>query len=84
MSKEIHPTTLSLKDQCSEFLLYTAPNGDVKVEVLLSNETIWLTQKRMAELFGVGISAISKHLDNIYSTGELKREATISILETIH
>ena len=45
---------LSLRDQTTEFLLYTAPNGAIKVEVLLSNETIWLTQKRMAELFGVG------------------------------
>lgn len=71
------------RDQTTEFLLYTAPNGAIKVEVLLSNETIWLTQKRMAELFGVGVAAISKHLDNIYATGELQREATISILETV-
>lgn len=74
---------LSLQDQTSEFLLYTAPNGEVKVEVLLSGETIWLTQKRIAQLFGVGVSAISKHLDNIYDSGELQREATISILETV-
>nr|WP_255091666.1 virulence RhuM family protein [Vibrio aestuarianus] len=64
-------------------MLYTAPNGDVKVEVLLSGETIWLTQKRIAQLFGVGVPAISKHLDNIYDSGELQREATISILETV-
>ncbi|CUS47994.1 MAG: Virulence protein [Idiomarinaceae bacterium HL-53] len=74
---------LSAIDQTSEFLLYTAPNGDIKVEVLLSDETIWLTQKRMAELFGVGVPAISKHLENIYESGELQREATISILETV-
>ncbi|MBT0661363.1 virulence RhuM family protein [Providencia rettgeri] len=74
---------LSLQDQTSEFLLYTAPNGEVKVEVLLSGETIWLTQKRIAQLFGVGVPAISKHLDNIYDSGELQREATISILETV-
>lgn len=74
---------LSLQNQTSEFLLYTAPNGDVKVEVLLSGETIWLTQKRIAQLFGVGVPAISKHLDNIYDSGELQREATISILETV-
>ncbi|NGZ18583.1 virulence RhuM family protein [Vibrio aestuarianus] len=72
-----------MQDQTSEFLLYTAPNGDVKVEVLLSGETIWLTQKRIAQLFGVGVPAISKHLDNIYDSGELQREATISILETV-
>lgn len=74
---------LTLRDQTTEFLLYTAPNGTVKVEVLLSNESIWLTQKRMAELFGVGIAAISKHLENIYESGELEREATLSILETV-
>ena len=74
---------LSLQDQTTEFLLYTAPNGAIKVEVLLSNETIWLTQKRMAELFGVGVPAVSKHLENIYESSELEREATISILETV-
>ena len=74
---------LSLCDQTTEFLLYTAPNGAIKVEVLLSNETIWLTQERMAELFGVQRPAITKHLKNIFESGELVREATISILETI-
>jgi hypothetical protein len=74
---------LTLRDQTTEFLLYTAPNGAIKVEVLLSGETLWLTQKRMAELFGVGIPAISKHLENIYESGELQREATLSILETV-
>lgn len=76
-----HP--LTLRDQTTEFLLYTAPNGAIKVEVLLANETIWLTQKRMAELFGVGVPAVSKHLDNIYESGELQREATVSVLETV-
>jgi hypothetical protein len=75
-----HP--LSLRDQTTEFLLYTAPNGAIKVEVLLSNETIWLTQKRMAELFGVGVPAISKHLKNIFESGELEEEVVISVLET--
>lgn len=74
---------LTPRDQTTEFLLYTAPNGAVKVEVLLANETIWLTQKRMAELFGVGVPAVSKHLDNIYESGELQREATVSVLETV-
>jgi len=76
-----HP--LTLRDQTTEFLLYTAPNGAVKVEVLLADETLWLTQKRMAELFGVGVPAVSKHLDNIYESGELQREATVSVLETV-
>lgn len=72
---------LTIQDQTSEFLLYTAPNGDVKVEVLLSGETIWLTQKRIAELFAVGVPAISKHLKNIFESGELQEELVISILE---
>lgn len=72
---------LSLQDQTSEFLLYTAPNGEVKVEVLLNGETIWLTQERIAELFGVQRPAISKHLKNIFESGELQEELVISILE---
>ncbi|MDZ7922594.1 MAG: virulence RhuM family protein [Marinagarivorans sp.] len=72
---------LSLQDETTEFLLYTAPNGQVKVEVILHNETLWLTQKRMAELFGVGVPAISKHLKNIFESGELVEEVVVSILE---
>ncbi len=72
---------LSLRDQTTEFLLYTAPNGAIKVEVLLGNETLWLTQERMAELFGVGVPAISKHLKNIFESNELQEEVVVSILE---
>lgn len=72
---------LSLQDQTTEFLLYTAPNGDVKVEVLLSGETLWLTQERMAELFGVQRPAITKHLKNIFESNELQQEVVCSILE---
>ncbi len=74
---------LTTRDELTDFLLYTAPDGQVKVECILYNETIWLPQKRIAELFGVGVPAISKHLDNIYTSGELQRKATISILETV-
>jgi len=74
---------LSIKDEQTEFLLYTAPEGKVKVEVFLNEETVWLTQKAIAALFGVQVPAISKHLDNIYESGELARETTISILETV-
>ena len=75
--------TLTTQDELTDFLLYTAPDGQVKVECILHNETIWLPQKRIAELFGVGVPAISKHLENIFTDGELVREATISILETV-
>ncbi len=73
---------LTLHDEPTEFLLYTAPNGQVKVEVLLNNETLWLTQKRMADLFNVGVPAISKHLKNIFDSRELEEKLVISILET--
>jgi len=72
---------LSLQDQTTEFLLYTAPNGNVKVEVLLNNETLWLTQERMAELFDVQRPAITKHLKNIFESGELGEQVVCSILE---
>lgn len=69
--------------QHSEIIFYNTPSGDVKIEVIFTDETFWLTQKRMAELFGVEVPAINKHLSNIYETGELHKDATISILETV-
>ena len=66
----------------NNFILYTAPSGDVKVQAILNDETIWLTQKAMAELFSVGVPAISKHLSNIFESGELEEKSVISILET--
>ena len=67
--------------QESDFPLYTTPEGNVKIEVFFRNETVWLTQKRMADLFGVGIPAVNKHLANIFESGELSENAVISILE---
>lgn len=72
---------ITTKDELTEFLLYTSPDGDIKVEAFLHNENIWLTQKRMAELFGVGIPGIAKHLQNIFESGELDEKVVISILE---
>ena len=65
----------------TEFLLYTTPNGKVKVEIFLHNENIWLTQEKIAELFGVQRPAITKHLKNIFESGELAESAASSILE---
>lgn len=65
----------------NEILLYTTPNGKVKIEIYLQNETIWLTQQKIADLFGVQRPAITKHLKNIFETGELKEEVVSSILE---
>ena len=64
-------------------ILYSTPQGNVNVEVVFNNETFWLTQKAMAQLFAVEVPAISKHLSNIYETYELQKEATISVLETV-
>jgi len=74
---------LSIKDQTTEFLLYTTPSGEVKVEVFLHNENLWLTQDRIAVLFGVNRQAITKHLINIYNEGELDENSTSSILEQV-
>ncbi len=65
----------------NEILLYTTPNGNVKVEIYLQDETIWLTQQKIADLFGVQRPAITKHLKNIFESGELKKEVVSSILE---
>lgn len=69
--------------QHSDIIFYNTPTGDVKIEVVFNDETFWLTQKRMAELFGVEVPAVNKHLSNIYETGELDKTATISILEIV-
>ncbi len=64
-----------------EFLLYKTDNGDIKVDVLLQNETIWLPQNKIAELFEVQRPAITKHLKNIFESGELDKKVVCSILE---
>ena len=60
-------------NEISNFILYTTPNGDVQLDILLQDENLWLTQKSLAELFGVERSVITKHLRNIYGGGELIR-----------
>ena len=64
-----------------QFLLYTTPNSDVKVNAIIKDETIWLTQKAMAQLFGVQVPAISKHLKNIFEEGELLEDVVVSKME---
>ena len=64
-----------------QFLLYSLPDDEGKVQVIIKNETIWCTQKAMAQLFGVGIPAISKHLKNIFEEGELQKEVVVSKME---
>lgn len=65
-----------------EILFYKTDNGDVKVEILLYQENLWLTQAKMAELFEVQKAAISKHLKNIFASGELMEDSVVSVLET--
>ena len=65
----------------SQFLLYKTDKGDIKVDVMLQNETIWLPQIKIAELFEVQRPAITKHLNNIFESGELDEKVVCSILE---
>jgi len=67
----------------SEIILYTTSQGDIKLEVIVQNETVWLTQKAMEELFGVAKSTISEHLKNIYQSRELEKEATVRKIRTV-
>src|SRR6056297_395791 len=61
----------------SEFIFYTTPNGDIKIEVFLADETIWLTQKKMADLFDVEVNTINYHLKEIFKSGELEENSVI-------
>ena len=64
-----------------QFLLYNMPDEEGKVQVVIKDDTIWCTQKAMAQLFGVGVPAISKHLKNIFEEGELQKEVVVSKME---
>jgi len=70
-----------MEDDLKKFVLYTAPSGEIRVDVLLQNESVWLSQKAIAELFGVQRPAITKHLGNIFEMGELEEKMVSSILE---
>ena len=66
-----------------QFILYQLPDEEGKVQIVIKDETIWATQKAMAQLFGVGVPAISKHLNHIFEEGELNRDATVSKMEIV-
>jgi len=66
-----------------EIILYTTPEGDTRVDVFFQNETFWLSQRRMAELFDVEVNTINYHLKEIYDSGELQAEATIRIFRIV-
>jgi len=70
-----------LPDDGTDFIFYSSKNGEVKIEVILKDETVWLSQKAMARLFNVKRPAITKHLKNIFETEELEEGSVSSILE---
>ena len=67
----------------NEIILYQSQDGTTSLDVVVENETVWLTQAQIAILFGVKVPAISKHLKNIYDSGELEEYSTFSILENM-
>jgi hypothetical protein len=69
--------------QSNDVIIYSSPDGELRVEVVFQNETFWMTINRMAELFGTTKQTISQHLQNIFDTGELKREATVKEILTV-
>ena len=66
-----------------QFLLYTMPEAEGKVQVVVKEETLWCTQKAMAQLFGIDKSGISRHISNIYKTGELQQDTTVAKIATV-
>ena len=76
MNKKISLTT-------NHFFLYTGRDGQVKINVMLKDETVWLTQKLMATLFDVSVPTISKHLSNVFRQGELALESTVRKSRTV-
>lgn len=66
-----------------QFLLYTMPEAEGKVQVVVKEETLWCTQKAMAQLFGIDKSGISRHISNIYKTGELQQYTTVAKIATV-
>lgn len=85
MTKQFQKTTKRLEIDTfkreSDFLLYTTPDGKVRLEIFVKDENIWLTQEKIAQLFGVQRPAVTKHLQNIFESGELEESSVSSILE---
>lgn len=63
--------------ESNQIIFYSTPKGNVKVEVVFEDETFWLSQKRMAEVFGVDVRTVNEHLKNIFETGELQEYSVI-------
>ena len=76
-SQSVSSAELIQNSQESNILLYKTAQGETRIEVIFNNETFWMSQRRMADLFGVDVRTVNYHLGQIYETGELKKEATI-------
>ena len=74
---------LEIRNSTMEFLTFVLDEKEEGVQVVYKNQNIWATQKVMATLFDVGVPAISKHLKNIFESGELNKDTTISKMETV-
>ena len=72
-----------LRPHNDDFILYKVPNGAIKIEAYIQDETIWLTQQKIADVFGVSKSTISEHITNIFESGELEKEATVRKFRTV-
>lgn len=72
-----------MNNNLTPFFLYPLPNNEGEVSALIKDDTIWLTQKSMAHLFGVNLPAISKHLKNIFEEGEIEINSTVSKMEIV-
>jgi len=82
MAKE-NKSAIKPSDELSEFLLYTAPDGAIKIVIFFQNESVWLTQQKIADLFGVSKSTVSEHVKNIFENAELEKEATVRNFRTV-
>ena len=77
------PNKINLSSQENSIEIYQTKDGSPQIEIKFDNETLWMNQKQIAKVFGTKIPAINKHINNIINEGELKPEATISILEIV-
>ena len=73
---------LQIRNSTAEFLVFTAQAGDQGIEVRYADETVWLTQKMMAELFQISVPTISEHLKNIFASSELEKDAVVRKFRT--
>jgi hypothetical protein len=74
--------SLQIRNSTAEFLIFTAQAGEGSIEVRVEDETVWLTQKLMAELFGVDVRTVSEHLQNIFKNNELEEDSVIRKFRT--